>query len=117
MKKKIFLVISYTKKQKVENAIRKFFGEKGFEVIIGRNCQSGQPIDTEIERLIKESYFSVVVYNELRHNISYEWGLMDGLRKKCFLLKDDNIHLDLDKELSDKKHRVFTPFCGEDNEE
>jgi tetratricopeptide (TPR) repeat protein len=112
---KIFLATSFTKKQKVENAIKNFFENKGFEVITGRLCRSGMPIDKEIKRLIEDCEFGVVVYNELRHNISYEWGLLDSLGKKVFLLKDENVHIDLDIELSDKKGTTFTPFYGEDS--
>ena len=118
-KRKIFLAISYTKRKKVENAIANFLKTKGFEVITGRICKSGQSLDKEIKRLIKDCDFGVVVYNELRHNISYEWGLLDALcdKDKIFLLKDENVHIDLDYELSDRKGTIFTHFYGEDSEE
>lgn len=115
-KSSVFLAISYTKKMKVENAIRKYLESKGLEVITGRDVTSGCNLCDEIINLIQKSDFGVVVYNELRHNISYEWGLLDALKKNVILLKDENIHIDLDEELSDKKGLVFTPFYGEDIE-
>ncbi len=113
-KSSVFLAISYTKRMKVENAIRKYLESKGLEVITGRDVTSGCNLCDEIINLIKECDFGVVVYNELRHNISFEWGLLDALNKNALLLKDENIHIDLDEELSDKKGLVFTPFFGED---
>jgi tetratricopeptide (TPR) repeat protein len=120
MKKKIFLAISYTKRQKVEKAISNFFEDNGFRIITGRKIQSGMNQGDEIKRIIGECEFGVVVYNELRHNISYEWGLLDALIGKdghVFLFKDVNIHIDLDYEISDKKGTNFTHFYGEDREE
>jgi hypothetical protein len=102
-KSSVFLAISYTKRKKVENAIRKYLESKGLEVITGRDVTSGCNLCDEIINLIQKSDFGVVVYNELRHNISYEWGLLDALKKNVVLLNDENIHIDLDKELSDKK--------------
>ncbi len=116
-KSSVFLAISYTKRMKVENAIRKYLESKGLEVITGRDVTSGCNLCDEIINLIKECDFGVVVYNELRHNISYEWGLLDVLKKNALLLKDENIHIDLDEELSDKKGLAFTPFFGEDTQE
>jgi tetratricopeptide (TPR) repeat protein len=115
-KSSVFLAISYTRKMKVENAIRKYLESKGLEVITGRDVTSGCNLCDEIINLIQKSDFGVVVYNELRHNISYEWGLLDALKKNVILLKDENIHIDLDEELSDKKGIAFTPFYGEDIE-
>ncbi len=115
-KSSVFLAISYTKRMKVENAIRKYLESKGLEVITGRDVTSGCNLCDEIINLIQKSDFGVVVYNELRHNISYEWGLLDALKKNVVLLKDENIHINLDDELSDKKGIVFTPFYGEDAE-
>ena len=112
----VFLAISYTKRKKVENAIRSYLENKGLEVITGRDMASGGNLCDEIRTLIEECDFGVVVYNELRHNISYEWGLMDGMKKNVVLFKDKNTHIDLDYELSDKKATNFTPFYGEDTE-
>ena len=119
MKKTVFLAISYTRRQKVEKLITKFFEDKGFDVRTGRDIRSGMPIGEEIIRIIKSCDFGIVVYNELRHNISYEWGLMDAILGKTghiFLFKDENIHIDLVNELSDKNNINFTPFYGEDSE-
>ena len=118
--KSVFLAISYTKRQKVEKAITKFFEDKGFTVKTGRDIRSGMPIGDEIIRIIESCNFGIVVYNELRHNISYEWGLMDAILGKMghiFLFKDENIHIDLVNELSDKNNINFTSFYGEDSEE
>ena len=101
----------------MENAIRTYLESKGLEVITGRDVTSGGNLCDEIITLIKECDFGVVVYNELRHNISYEWGLMDAICNYVVVLKDENIHIDLDYELSDKKGTIFTPFFGEDTEE
>ena len=117
VKSSVFLAISYTKRMKVENAIRKYLESKGLEVITGRDVASGGNLCDEIISLIQQCDFGVVVYNELRHNISYEWGLLDALKKNVVLLKDENIHINLDEELSDKKGLVFTPFYGEDAED
>lgn len=113
----VFLAISYTERRKVENAIRSYLESKGLEVITGRDVASGGNLCNEIITLIEECDFGVVVYNELRHNISYEWGLLDVTGKYVVVLKDENIHIDLDYELSDKKGTIFTPFYGEDTEE
>lgn len=102
---------------KVENAIRKYLESKGLDVITGRDVTSGGTLCDEIINLIQECDFGVVVYNELRHNISYEWGLLDALKKKVVILKDINIHIDLDEEISDKKGTISTPFYGEDTRE
>ena len=115
-KKSVFLAISFTRKRKVEKAIINFFANKGFDVRTGRSMHSGKPIGDELKRLMTNCDFGVVVYNELRHNISYEWGLLDTYVDHVFLFKDCNIHIDLDTELSDKKGIVFTAFCGEDDE-
>ena len=120
MKKKIFLAISYTKRKKVENAITNFFENSGFEVITGRKIRSGKNQGDEIKRIIKTCEFGLVVFNELRHNISYEWGLLDALiseKGHIFLFKDVNTHIDLYNELSDKEGTNFTAFYGEDSEE
>ena len=116
-KRKIFLAISYTKKGKAETAITKFFINKGFAVKVARSLPPGKHIDEGVSEMMDGCNFGVVVYNELRHNISYEWGLLDGLKKRVFLLVDGNLHIDLDKEISDKKGVVYTTFCGEDSEE
>ena len=116
-KSSVFLAISYTRRMKVENAIRKYLESKGLDVITGREATSGGNLYDEIINLIKECDFGVVVYNELRHNISYEWGLLDALKKKVILLKDVNIHIDLDDEISDKKGIISTSFYGEDAED
>ncbi len=116
-KSSVFLAISYTKRMKVENAIRKYLESKGFEVTTGRDVTSGGNLCDELMSLVNECDFGVVVYNELRHNISYELGLLDALKKNVVLLKDENIHIDLDEELSDKKGIVFTSFYGEDTED
>ena len=113
----VFLAISYTVRKKVENAIQSYLENKGLKVITGRDMASGGNLGDEIRTLIEECDFGVVVYNELRHNISYEWGLMDGMSKNVVLFKDKNTHIDLDYELSDKKATNFTPFYGEDTEE
>jgi len=102
---------------KVENSIRKYLDSKGLDVITGRDVTSGGNLCDEIIKLIQECDFGVVVYNELRHNISYEWGLLDALKKKVIILKDINIHIDLDEEISDKKGTISTPFYGEDTGE
>jgi len=120
MNKSIFLAISYTKRQKVENAITKFFENKGFDVKTGREIRSGKSLGEELIRIIKDCKFGVVVYNELRHNVSYEWGLLDALIDEdghIFVFKDGNIHIDLDYEISDKKGITYTTFFGEDSEE
>lgn len=116
-KSSVFLAISYTRRVKVENAIRKYLESKGLDVITGREVTSGGNLCDEIINLIQECDFGVVVYNELRHNISYEWGLLDALKKKVILLKDVNIHIDLDEEISDKKGIISTSFYGEDAED
>ena len=116
-KSSVFLAISYTRRMKVENAIRKYLESKGLDVITGREATSGGNLYDEIINLIEECDFGVVVYNELRHNISYEWGLLDALKKKVILLKDVNIHIDLDDEISDKKGIISTSFYGEDAED
>ena len=120
MKKKVFLAISYTKREKVEKAITNFFENKGFKVETGRKIHSGKNQGDEIKRIIGECEFGIVVYNELRHNISYEWGLLDsliGVNGHVFLFKDVNIHINLEYELSDKNGTNFTPFYGEDETE
>ena len=116
-KSSVFLAISYTRRVKVENAIKKYLESKGLDVITGREVTSGGNLCDEIINLIQECDFGVVVYNELRHNISYEWGLLDALKKKVILLKDVNIHIDLDEEISDKKGIISTSFYGEDAED
>ncbi|MCZ7380032.1 MAG: tetratricopeptide repeat protein [Candidatus Methanoperedens sp.] len=117
VKSRVFLAISYTKGMKVENAIIKYLESKGLEVITGRDVASGGNLCHEIINLIQECDFGVVVYNELRHNISYEWGLMDAFKKTAALLKDESMHIELDKEVSDTKGIIYTPFYGEDTED
>ena len=108
----VFLAISYTERRKVENAIRSYLESKGLEVITGRDVTSGGILCDEIITLIEECDFGVVVYNELRHNISYEWGLLDAMRKNVVLLKDVNIHINLEDEVSDKKVPFSLRFMG-----
>lgn len=62
-KSSVFLAISYTKKMKVENAIRKYLESKGLEVITGRDVASGGNLCNEIIILIQGCDFGVVVYN------------------------------------------------------
>jgi len=118
--KSYFLNLSYTSGEspsKIEQIISKHFKKGGFEVKTGRMARAGEKIDKGILRMIKSCGFGIVVYNELRHNISYEWGIMDGLGIPVILFKNTNTHIDLDRDISDKKGTTFVGYGGDSDEE
>jgi nucleoside 2-deoxyribosyltransferase len=91
--KSYFLNLSYTSGEspsKIEQIISKYFGEMGFEVKTGRRARAGEKLDKGILQVIKSCGFGIVVYNELRHNISYEWGIMDALGIPVIPFKNAN---------------------------
>jgi len=98
------------KPSKIESIITKYFEERGFEVKTGRMASAGEKTDKGVLGVIKSCGFGIVVYNELRHNISYEWGIMDALDLYVVPFKDANTHIDLDRDLSDKKGTTFVLY-------
>jgi tetratricopeptide (TPR) repeat protein len=82
----------------------------------GRMAPSGEPNDRGILQVIKSCIFGIVVYNEFRHNISYEWGLMDAFGMPVIPFKDHDKHIDIDKDFSDKKGVTFVHYSGDSDE-
>ncbi|RZB28970.1 MAG: hypothetical protein AEth_01574 [Candidatus Argoarchaeum ethanivorans] len=114
--KSCFLNLSYTFGNSpggIEQIISDYFKGRGFEIKTGRMAQAGEKLDKGILQVIKSCGFGIVVYNELRHNISYEWGIMDGLGIPAILFKNTNTHIDLDQDISDKKGTTFVGYAGE----
>jgi len=118
--KSCFLNLSYTSgnsPSKIEKIITDYFKERGFEVKTGRMAPAGEKFDKGILRVIKSCGFGIVVYNELRHNISYEWGIMDALGIPVIPFKNTNAHIDLDKDFSDKAGINLVLYAGESDAE
>ena len=118
--KSCFLNLSYTSggtPSRIERIITGYFKKRGFEVKTGRMAPAGEQTDKGILRVIKSCGFGIVVYNEFRHNISYEWGLMDALGMPVipFLRKDT--HIDIDRDFSDKKATTFVVYFEDSEEE
>lgn len=82
----------------------------------GRMTPGGEPNDRGILQVIKSCSFGIVVYNEFRHNIGYEWGLMEALDMPVIPFKDKNTHIDFDKDFSDKKGINFVQYSGDSDE-
>ena len=117
--KSCFLDLSYTSgnsPSKIEKILTKYFEGRGFEVKTGRMAPAGGKLDKGILGVIKSCGFGIVVYNELRHNISYEWGIMDALGIPVIPFKDANTHIDLDRDLSDKTGTIFVWYGGDSSE-
>ena len=117
--KSCFLNLSYTSggtPSRIERIITGYFKKRGFEVKTGRMAPAGEQTDNGILRVIKSCGFGIVVYNEFRHNISYEWGLMDALGMPVILFLRNDAHIDIDREFSDKKATTFVGY-SEDSEE
>ena len=117
--KSCFLVLSYTSggsPSRIELLISDYFRGRGFEVKTGRMAPGGEPNDYGILQVIKSCSFGIVVYNEFRHNIGYEWGLLDALDMPVIPFKDKNTHIDFDKDFSDKKGINFVHYSGDSDE-
>lgn len=118
--KSCFLNLSYTSgssPSRIEQIISDYFRGRGFEVKTGRMAPGGEPNDRGILQVINSCSFGIVVYNEFRHNIGYEWGIMDALGMPVIPFKDKNTHIDFDKEFSDKKGINFVHYSGDSDEE
>jgi tetratricopeptide (TPR) repeat protein len=116
--KSCFLNLSYTSggtPSRIERIITGHFKKRGFDVKTGRMAPAGGQTDKGILRVIKSCGFGIVVYNEFRHNISYEWGLMDALGMPVILFLRNDAHIDIDREFSDKKATTFVGY-SEDSE-
>jgi tetratricopeptide (TPR) repeat protein len=114
--KSCFLNLSYTSgssPSRIERILTDYFRDRGFEVQTGRMTPGGESNDRGILQVIKSSSFGIVVYNEFRHNIGYEWGLMDALGMPVIPFKDKNTHMDFDKDFSDKKGINFVHYSGD----
>ena len=117
--KSCFLNLSYTSgssPSRIELIITDYFRGRGFEVKTGRMAPGGEPNDCGILQVIKSCSFGIVVYNEFRHNIGYEWGIMDALGMPVIPFKDKNTHIDFDKDFSDKKGINFVRYSGDSDE-
>jgi len=117
--KSCFLDLSYTSgssPSRIERVITDYFRGRGFEVKTGRMAPGGEPNDRGILQVIKSCSFGIVVYNEFRHNIGYEWGLIDALDMPVIPFRDRNTHIDFDKDFSDKKGINFVHYSGDSDE-
>jgi tetratricopeptide (TPR) repeat protein len=113
--KSIFINLSYTSgnaPSRIEEVVRQMFVERGYEVHTGRESVKGRQ-DAELLRLIRKCTVGVVILNERRDNVIYEWGLMDGLEMPVVVFKNTNYHYDLDKDFSDKKGVVWIDYPGD----
>jgi len=113
------LNLSYTSggtPSRIERIITGYFKKRGFDVKTGRTAPAGEQTDKGILRVIKSCGFGIVVYNEFRHNISYEWGLMDALGMPVIPFLRTDTHIDIDRDFSDKKATTFVVYF-EDSEE
>ena len=118
--KSCFLNLSYTsggRPSKIERIITSYFKRWGFDVKTGRMAPAGENTDEGILRMIKSCGFGIVVCNELRHNICYEWGLMDALDMPVIPFLNTNTHIEIDKDFSDKKAITFLVYSGDSDEE
>jgi len=114
--KSCFLNLSYTSgdsTSKIERIITNYFRERRFEVKTGRMTPAGEKTDKGILQVIKSCGFGIVVYNELRHNISYEWGLMDALGVLVIPFRNKDMHIDIGRDFSDKKGTTFIFYSGD----
>ncbi len=114
--KSCFLNLSYTfgsSTSRIERIITDYFKGRGFEVKTGRMTPAGVNTDKGILQVIKSCSFGIVVYNEFRHNISYEWGIMDALGMPVIPFKDKNAHIVIDNDFSDKKSNTFVHYSGD----
>ena len=118
--KSCFLNLSYTSEgtpSKIERIITGYFKKRGFDVKTGRMAPAGEQTDNGILRVIKSCGFGIVVYNEFRHNLSYEWGLMDALDMHVIPFLNTNTHIDIDRDFSDKKATTFVFYSGDSEKE
>ncbi len=118
--KSCFLNLSYTSggtPSRIEQIITGYFEERGFKVKSGRMAPAGEQTDKGILRVIKSCGFGIVVYNEFRHNISYEWGLMDALGMPVIPFLRNDAHIDIDRDFSDKKATTFVVYFEDSEEE
>ena len=118
--KSCFLNLSYTSggtPSRIERIITDYFKKRGFEVKTGRMAPAGEQTDNGILRVIKSCGFGIVVYNEFRHNISYEWGLMDALGMPVIPFLRNDAHIDIDRDFSDKKATTFVVYFEDSEEE
>ena len=118
--KSCFLVLSYTsgdRSSKIERILTSYFNEKGFDVKTGRMAPAGENTDKGILQVIKSCGFGIFVCNEPRHNLSYEWGLMDALDMPVIPFLNINTHIDLDRDFSDKKATIFVRYSGDSENE
>jgi tetratricopeptide (TPR) repeat protein len=118
--KSCFLNLSYTSgdtPSKIERIITSYFKRRGFDVKTGRMAPAGENTDKGILRVIKSCCFGIVVFNEPRHNICYEWGLMDALDMPVIPFLNTNMHIEIDKDFSDKKANTFVVYSGDSDKE
>ena len=118
--KSCFLNLSYTSgdtPSPIERIITNYFNGRGFEVKTGRMAPAGEKTDKGILQVIKSCSFGIVVYNEFRHNISYEWGIMDALDMPVIPFINKNAHINIEDEFSDKEGTNFIFYSGDSGEE
>ena len=118
--KSCFLNLSYTSgdtPSPIERIITNYFRERGFEVKTGRMAPGGEKTDKGILQVIKSCSFGIVVYNEFRHNISYEWGIMDAFGMPVIPFINRNAHINIEDDFSDKEGTNFIFYSGDSCEE
>jgi tetratricopeptide (TPR) repeat protein len=101
----------------IERIITNYFKGRGFEVKTGRMAPAGEKTDKGILQVIKSCSFGIVVYNEFRHNISYEWGIMDALGMPVIPFINRNAHINIEDDFSDKEGTNLIFYSGDSGEE
>lgn len=102
-----------------------------YEVIrLDKYISSGESQYTEINKIINECSIGVVILDGFRPNILFEYGILNGLKKPCIVLKENNATIDLvglfkdvgivkkfdnpiidmDKQFSDVKDRYYVSY-------
>ncbi len=118
--KSVFLALAFTSgdnPSRIERILIDYLKGRGFEVHTGREISAGVKTDEGLREIMRRCYFGIVIYNELRHNISYEWGLLDGLEKFVVPLGNKNAHIDLTEALSDKNGTTILSYHGDADKE
>ena len=103
--KSVFINLSFTSgntPSPIETIVSQIFTRRGYELHTGRESIKGKQ-DAELLRIISQCRVGVVILNERRDNVIYEWGIMDALAMPVIIFKNSNAHYDLDREFSDKK--------------
>jgi tetratricopeptide (TPR) repeat protein len=93
-----FLMISYKEEQfiDVEDAIKNFFTEKGYRIIVARDEPKLSSLFCKICGQIQCCGFGICVLSDPRPNVFFELGLCFGLGKQVIILGKEGMELPSD---------------------